>query len=137
MTTERCDNDSIARDSVAGLLVRDAMVAAPKTTPGDATVGDLRALFANHHVLTALLVDGPRLVGVVHRDSLPDGDDERPARDLALGDVPTIRPDAPLTEALAQLDHLGERRLVVLSPEDDHLCGLLCLTVDRDGFCQS
>ena len=137
MTAEPCDRDSITRANADGLLVSDAMAASPKTTPGDATVGDLRALFANRHVLTALLVDGPRLVGAVHRDSLPDGEDQRPARDLALHDVPTIRPDAPLTEALAELDRLGERRLVVLDPENDHLCGLLCLTVDRDGFCQS
>jgi CBS domain-containing protein len=137
MTTERCDRESVTRANGAGLLVRDAMNAAPKTTPGDATVGELRVLFANHHVVTALLVDGPRLVGVVHRDALPEGDDERPARDLAVRDVPRIGPDAPLTEALARLDRRGERRLVVLDPESDHLRGLLCLTVDRAGFCQS
>lgn len=137
MTAERCDKDSLSRANADGLLVSDAMNSAPKTTPGDATVGDLRALFANHHVLTALLVDGPRLVGVVHRDSLPDGEDERPARDLARGDVPRISPDAPLVEALARLDRLGERRLVVLESGGDQLRGLLCLTADRNGFCQS
>jgi len=137
MSAEPCDNDRITRASAAGRPVSDAMVGAPKTTPGDATVGDLRTLFANPHVLTALLVDGPRLVAVVHRDSLPDGGDERPARELGLRDVPMIEPDAPLTEALAQLDRLGERRLVVVDPDSGHLRGLLCLTTDRDGFCQS
>jgi CBS-domain-containing membrane protein len=136
MTDEPCDKDSLTRANADGLLVSDAMIA-PKTTPGDATVGDLRALFANHHVLTALLVDGPRFVGVVQRDGLPDGDDQRPARDLAVRDVPAVGPDTPLTEALARLDRMDERRLVVLDHEGDHLCGLLCLTTDRNGFCQS
>jgi CBS domain-containing protein len=136
MAAEHCDRESLTRANADGRLVSDAMIA-PKTTPSDATVGDLRALFANHHVLTALLVDGPRFVGVVHRDALPDGDDGRPARELAHRDAPTIGPDAPLTEALARLDRLGERRLVVLDPECDDLRGLLCLTTDRNGFCQS
>jgi CBS domain-containing protein len=136
MTARHGDKGSPTRANADGLLVSDAMIA-PKTTPGDAVVGDLRALFVNPHVLTAVLVDGPRFVGVVHRDTLPDGDDQRPARDLAVRDAPSIRPDAPLTEALARLDRLGERRLVVLDPQGDHLCGLICLTADRNGFCQS
>jgi hypothetical protein len=52
-------------------------------------------------------------------------------------DVPTTEPDAPLTDALAVLDAHNERRLVVVDPDQRHLRGLLCLTVDRLGFCQS
>lgn len=113
------------------------MVAAPKTTSADRTIADLRALFANPHVLTALVVDGPRFVGVVHRDALPAADDDRPARALASRDVETITPDAPLSEALARLESHGERRMVVLEHDGDRLCGLLCLAADGSGFCQS
>lgn len=135
---EVCRNESVDRQDAAGRRVRDAMVATPKTVPAHATVADLRAMFANPHVVTALLVDDSRFVGVVHRAQLDDRmGDERPAAPLASRDVPTIDPDAPLTDALAILDAGNERRLVVLDPDGDRLRGLLCLTGDRRGFCQS
>ena len=138
MQPEVCKNERVSRESAPGLCVRDAMVAAPKTVPADATAADLRALFANPHVVTALLVDGPQFVGVVHRNELTsEVSDEHPARELACVDVPTIEPDAPLTDALAVLDSRDERRLVVIDPEQRRLRGLLCLTKDRVGFCQS
>lgn len=133
-----CANDSVGRENAARLRVRDAMVSRPKTVPADATVEDLRAMFANPHVRTALLVEGSRFVGVVHRDQLDDriaGDS--PAHALASRDVPTTDPDAPLSEAIAVLDARDEHRLVVLDPDGEQLCGLLCLTRDRNGFCQS
>ncbi len=136
--TEVCKNERVGRDNAPGLRVRDAMVASPKTVPADATAANLRALFANPHVVTALLVDGPRFVGVVHRSELSsEVAGAHPARELARVDVPTIEPDAPLTDALALLDSRDERRLVVIDPEHRRLRGLLCLTSDRLGFCQS
>jgi CBS domain-containing protein len=136
--TEVCHNERVDRESAPGLFVRDAMVASPKTVPADATAGDLRAMFANAHVVTALLVDGPRFAGVVHRSELPNEiSDAHPARELARLDVPTTEPDAPLADALAVLDSSNDRRLVVVDPERGDLRGLLCLTSDRRGFCQS
>jgi len=114
------------------------MVTSPKTMPADGTVADLRAMFANPHVMSALLVDGPEFVGLVDRDSrrdeTPDG---QPACSLVRPDVATIDPDAPLAEALALLDEDAERRLVVLDRDGRTLRGLLCLTGDRNGLCQS
>ena len=138
MSSEDCDNPRVARDGAPGLRVRDAMVAKPKTIPADGTVGDLREMFANHHVVSALLVDGPAFAGVVHRDALGDDlADDLPARALARLDVTTIQPDAPLSDATRVLDEEAGRRLVVLDPDGRTLRGLLCLTKDRDGFCQS
>jgi CBS domain-containing protein len=137
MTAGSCDNEEIERGNADTLLVSDAMVAAPKVTPADGTVADLQELFANAHVLTALVVDGSQFVGVIHRDALPAADDDRPVRALARREVETITPDAPLSEALARLDRQGERRMVVLDPATDRVCGLLCLTADRSGFCRS
>lgn len=138
MSDVECTNEQVTRADAPSLCVRDAMITAPKVTPAAGSVADLRALFANSHVATALLVNGPEFVGVVHRDALPgDARDEQPARDFARRDVPTTRADAPLSEALRGLDERGERRLVVLEADDRTLRGLLCLTRDRNGFCQS
>jgi CBS domain-containing protein len=138
MSTRECTNERVTRDAAAGLRVRDAMVSAPKTMPADGSLADLRAMFANSHMVTAVLVDGSEFVGVVHRDEL-DGDASgaQPARGLARRDVATIEPDAPLTEALTDLDERASRRLVVLDPDGRTLRGLLCMTKDRNGFCQS
>jgi CBS domain-containing protein len=133
-----CSNEPIGRDHAGELRVRDAMVTRPKTLAADVPVRTLRALFANPHVATALLVDGERFVGAIAREQLSDAvTDDAPARELALRQVPTIEPDAPLADALAVLDANGENRLVVLDGDGDRLRGLLCLTRDRHGFCQS
>ena len=138
MATEDCTYERVTREAVPGARVRDAMVTSPKTMPADGTVADLRAMFANPHVMSALLVDGSAFVGLVDRDALrDDASDGQPARSLVRRDVATIDPDAPLAEALAVLDEDAERRLVVLDRDGRTLRGLLCLTSDRNGFCQS
>jgi CBS domain-containing protein len=138
MATGDCSNERVTRDAAPDARVRDAMVTSPKTMPADGTVADLRAMFANRHVVSALLVDGSEFVGLVHRDEVNDDvPDERPARLLARREVATIGPDAPLAEALTVLDERADRRLVVLDPDGRTLRGLLCLTGDRDGFCVS
>lgn len=135
---EACSNERVDREHAAALHVRDAMVATPKTVPAAATVAELRRLFANPHVVTAVLVDGLSFAGVVQRTQLHDRlDDRQPARTLATREVPTTHPDAPLSDALALLDADGSRRLIVLDPDGQRLRGLLCLTGDRSGFCQS
>ena len=138
MATGDCTHARVARDTANGLRVRDAMVASPKTMPADGTVADLRAMFANSHVTTALLVDGSAFAGLVHRDDLRgDVPDDQAARALAHRDVPATQADAPLIDAVRALDARGERRLVVLDSDGRTLRGLLCLTGDRSGFCQS
>lgn len=117
-------------------LVRDVMVSRPKTMPATATVADVRQTFANSHVISALLVDGTAFAGVITRDAVPDAvPDDASARDFASIDVPTIRPDMPVAEAVAMLDADGERRLVVLADDGATLAGLLCLDESRTGFC--
>lgn len=137
MATGDCTNERVGRDA-EGARVRDAMVSRPKTLPASATVAELRALFANPHVQTALLVDGERFAGAVERGDVPDDAAETsPARALAATAVSTVEPDTPLAEALEILDADAHRRLVVLDPDGVTLRGLLCLTSDRTGFCQS
>jgi CBS domain-containing protein len=132
MSTGACGNPAIEIQD--GLLVRDVMVARPKTLPSTSTVADLRRLFTNPHVATALLVDGDAFAGAVDRDAVPDhAPDHSAALDLATsGDV--IGPDAAMAEAVSQLEARGTDRLVVL--DGTTLVGLMCLTKDRDGFCR-
>lgn len=137
MTDEECVNPKLERGAADERRVRDAMLAAPKTLPAESTVADLRRVFANPHVVTALLVDGTRFVGAVEREAVASAQtpDAAPARHLTGPDVGTITPDEPMTAAMAMLDERGERRLVVLDPDGRTLRGLLCLTSDRSGFC--
>jgi predicted transcriptional regulator len=132
MATGACGNPAIPIED--GELVRDVMVRRPKTLPAGATVGDVRRLFSNAHVMTALLVDGDSFVGAVDRHSVPDHTpDDSPARSLATsGDV--IGPDHSMASAVAQLEARGTDRLVVL--DGPNLVGLMCLTKDRAGFCR-
>ena len=65
----------------------------------DASVADLRRLFQNDSVRTALLVDGPTFVGTVERDDVPpSAADEEPDslgwwRAMDEGRDPTDAPD--------------------------------------------
>ena len=134
--TDACLNERVDRERAPTLRVRDAMTPRPKTLAADATVGMLRATFENPHVAIALLADAERFAGAIARDQVHDSlADDAPARTLVSRRIPTIEPDAPLTDALAVLDARGETRLVVV--EGERLVGLLCLTRDRLGFCQS
>lgn len=131
-----CSNEKISRDSVSPARVRDVMVTRPKTLPANATVGELRQLFKNPHVATALLVDGSRFAGAIDKHALPDAvPDEASATTYTRAEHATTTPDARMSDALAQLDETGARRLVVLADDGVTLRGLLCLDSKRTGFC--
>jgi CBS domain-containing protein len=117
-------------------LVREIMVSRPKTLPADATVADVRRLFENQSVRTALLVDGPRFAGALEREDVPAGAAaEDPATQFVGDEVATIGPERPAREAAAAMASLGTRRLVVLDEDGITLRGLVCLTADLEAFC--
>lgn len=131
-----CANQKVEVDDVGTLTVRDVMQARPKTLAAGATVADLRRLFANPHVRTALVVEDGVFVGSIERDQL-DGNlpETARAREIARPDVATIQPQASAAEAVGRLRELGAWRLVVVGA-DGTLEGLLCLNGDRTGFCR-
>jgi CBS domain-containing protein len=128
-------DSSVGSGEAANATVADVMLADPKTLSADATVGDLRRLFARPSVLTALLVDGAAFVGVVVRENLGDLADDAPARPLARSAGVTIGPEAPASEAMARMNGNGTWRLVVVGPDGVTLKGLVCLNSKRTGFC--
>ena len=129
------ENTLVIEGDPTGLAVRDAMVRRPKTLPANATVADLRRLFENPKVRTALLVDGERFRAAIERDDVPSAADEAaPALSVAAGDAATVAPDDPLPAALERLGRTAERRLVVVEG-DGRLAGLLCPNEDGTSFC--
>ena len=135
MSARDCPAPKRSREAVAGLDVRDVMVPQPKTLPVSASVADVRALFANTHVRSAVLVDGAAYAGMIDRAALPDdarGDE--PAFPYSTRDLATVTPDDPISVALERLDEAGALRLAVLDP-DGTLRGLLCLNGTATGFC--
>ena len=137
MDQATCERAQLTMSEAAPQLVADVMVKRPKTLPGDATARDAREFFANPKVITAVLVDGTAFVGVLDRDDLPDLlPDEAPARAHARRNVATITPDRSMQDALAVLNADHSNRLVVLGNDGVTLAGLLCLDLQRAGFCQ-
>ncbi len=131
-----CERAQITRDDAAPQLVRDVMLSAPKTLSGRATAAEVRAFFSNPKVVSALVVDGDRFVGLLDRSDVPSllaG--ETPIRTFTRRDVATITPGRPVTEAMEILDSRGLSRLVVLADDGRTLAGLLCLDLKRAGFC--
>lgn len=138
MSSGDCRNERVPRGFVGDLCVRDMMVKSPKTVPDRRQRRRSASSVRYPHILTALLVDGQEFAGVIERDGVPaEASDKHCGRDRACRDVATIESDAPMVVALRRLDERSERRLVVLDPDGRTLRGLLCLTSDRDGFCQS
>ncbi|MFN8130062.1 MAG: CBS domain-containing protein [Solirubrobacteraceae bacterium] len=136
MESSGCTSPRVELPAAQERRVADVMVKRPKTLPADATVGQVRALFENPRVRTALLVDGDALAGAIDTGavpaSVPDGE---PARDHLAANLPHIGPDAPMSEALAALEAAGTRRIAVVDADGRTLRGLLCLDRTGAGFC--
>jgi predicted transcriptional regulator len=111
------------------------MVSRPAVHRPTVTVAELRAFFDDDHVHMALIVDNGTLVGVIERGDLTtEKTDEASAQEIARLDGCTIRPDAALADARAQMTRDGRRRLAVTT-EESALAGLLCLKASGHGFC--
>lgn len=114
-----------------GPKVREHMTDRPRCVTPDTSVVEAAELMANEDVGSLPILDGNRLVGVVtDRDIVvravakqknPQG---MPVRDVATGDVVTVRPDEDLSEALKLMASYQVRRLPVVD-EDNHLVGVL------------
>jgi CBS domain-containing protein len=136
MSARDCPAPKRSREAVAGLDVRDVMIAQPKTLPATATVGEVRVLFANAHVRSAVLVDGAAYAGMIDRAVLPDdAPADEPAFPYATRDLATVTPEDPIAVALERLDASGSLRLAVLDADGATLRGLLCLNGTATGFC--
>lgn len=135
MPATECSNEVLLPED-GSLTVREVMRTQPKTLPGDATVGDLRRIFANPKVLDVVLVDGTAFAGLVDREAVDGLPDETPALDLAQSSGVTIAPEVNLDEALARMERDGGRRLVVIGSDGVTFEGLLCLNATRTGFCR-
>jgi CBS-domain-containing membrane protein len=121
-------------DDVAGLTAADLMHRRITTLPASATVGELRAYFAQStsHKL-ALLVEGERYVGSLEPPALqgaPDAD--AAARFSALTD--TVAPDVPADVARDRALAMASSRLPVVD-EAGVLVGIIAINHRRDGFC--
>ena len=107
-----CANQKVDVAGVSTLTVGDVMQARPKRLAADATAADLRRLFANEDVRTALVVEGGVFFGSIERDELdanvPEG---ARARDVAHPEVATIQPQASAADAVKRLDEMGAWRL--------------------------
>ena len=136
MDARDCPAPKRSREAVAGLSVRDVMILRPKTLPATATVADVRELFGNAHVRSAVLVDGQAYAGMIDREVLPgDAPGDQRAFRYATRDLATVTPDDPIGVALERLDAAGSLRLAVLDPDGTTLRGLLCLNGTATGFC--
>jgi CBS domain-containing protein len=112
-----------------------ALMTRVSTLPATATVGELRAYFAESASRKlAVLAEGKRFTGAIAADGLPDGaDDSAPAADLAQRE-PTVRPDAPAERArdLALAD--PTHRLPVVDG-DGRLMGIVAIDRTLTRFC--
>ena len=107
----------------------------PKVLGANATVGEVRSLFADDHVHLALLTDGEHLVGAITRADVPPSiGDAEPARPVARLRGVTVGPEGSAEETRHRMIRDGTRRLAVVT-SDEKLLGLLCLKRSRSGFC--
>ncbi len=114
--------------------VDQLMISRPKTLPSSATVGLVRAAFANDHVHVMLLTDGGTLRGAVIREDLVDVPDDASALAASTLVGRTIAPSASMQQAHQILAETAARRLAVID-ENGTLLGLLCLKRRRNGYC--
>lgn len=121
-------------EDVAGLTAADLMHRRITTLPASATVGELRAYFAEStsHKL-ALLVDGERYAGSLQAAALDGADDSALAGDFA-SPGETVAPGVPANEARERALAMASSRLPVVDA-DGRLMGIIAINHARDGFC--
>jgi predicted transcriptional regulator len=110
----------------------------PKTLRVTASMSELRDLFANPNVVTALIVDdSAALVGVVERSKVLETDlpDEAPIDSLIQREVDAINVGEPASEFWKHPDLARTGRLVVLETDGKTLAGLVCARPNGGGFC--
>lgn len=113
------------------------MITDVKLSNVDTTVGEIRALFVNEHVHSAVIVSDGRLAAVVDRTDVADFySDDLLAVAVGCRTGRVVAPDADLQAARAALLGSGRRRLAVVE-RDGRLLGLLCLKRTRRGFCSN
>jgi len=128
------EHQVLARQSLAGVRVADAMTAHPRTAPGWITVEDFihRYLLGDRH--SAYPVEGPdgSITGLITLTQLravaPEARATTLVRDAAipLHQVPTAAPHEPLTALLERLaPNTGARVLVV---DAGHVVGIITAT---------
>lgn len=131
-----CERAQVTREEAAPRTIGDVMLRNPKTLHGSATVDDARGFFANPNVVSAVVVDGTRFVGLLDRSDLPSLlPGSAPIRSYARS-TPIMTPSRPVTEAMGLLDERGLSRMAIVDEDGTTLAGLLCLDRQRAGFCQ-
>ena len=125
--------DALLREALDGLRVGDLMIRRPVVVSDDASVAEFMDVVAHTHRYTTYpVVDDGHVLGLlpfscVARIPRSDWETHR-VRECMLGvdDVPVVREDEPLTDALAALGKSGLDRALVL--DGDRLAGLLSVT---------
>ena len=122
-------------DEADGLTVADITHIRFSALPADATVGHVRAWFAQSTSRRlAFIADGERYVGsLTPADVEGDVDPQRPAADVAQ-EGPTVSPDAPAT-AGRDLALASDARRVPVVDGDGRLLGVVAVTGDLQSFC--
>ncbi len=121
-------------EDIQGATAADLMHRRITTLPASATVGELRAYFAEStsHKL-ALLVEGERYVGSLEVEALEGAPDSAPAGGYAERGE-TVPPDVPADVARERAMAMSSSRLPVVDA-DGRLVGIIAINSRRDGFC--
>jgi CBS domain-containing protein len=121
-------------EDIDGATAADLVHRRITTLPGSATVGDLRAYFAEStsHKL-ALLTDGDRYVGSLEADALDGAPDSVPASGFATRGE-TVAPEVPAAAARDRAMAMASSRLPVVDAAGV-LVGIIAINSRRDGFC--
>ena len=119
----------------AGLTVADVMITRPKSLRSDASLGEVRAVFEDDHVVMVLLTEDGVLRGALLRGDLPDdAAPSAPARPFSSTTGRTVDPAESADAVFRWLLERGRRRLAVVDA-GGRLLGLVCLKRRRTGFC--
>ncbi|MBN1093196.1 CBS domain-containing protein [Blastococcus sp. TML/M2B] len=134
---ERCPGSSPEAPGAGHVVTAaDVMIAGPKVVSGDVSVGDVRHVFEDDHVVMVLLAERGFLLGALLRGDLPDTvPASAPALPLSTTSGRTVLPTEPVAAVLRRLRDARARRLAVVDGAG-RLLGLVCLKRSRTGFCR-
>ena len=127
--SDKKNNNIIIQELVYELKVKDVMNPKVITLPADTSMNKLRGILRDNRISGVPVVEKDKLIGVISIEDfikwLTEGSPDIKVSERMTTDIKTLYGDAPLVQALTNIEQYGFGRFPVIDRESGKLIGVL------------